>query len=136
MIGLDTNILVRYIMQDDPNQASLASKLIDACTAQAPGFITIVSVIELVWVLESCYAKKRADIALVLHTMLAADNLKLEQKSIVAGAVKLFSSSRCDFADCLIVKLSEHHGCRGTFTFDRHAANTSGMQLLQLKAGK
>jgi predicted nucleic-acid-binding protein len=136
MIGLDTNILVRYIMQDDPKQARLAANLIDACSVQAPGFITMVSVIELVWVLESCYAKKRADVALVLHRMLAADNLKVEQKPIVAAVVKLFSSSRCDFADCLIVKLSEHHGCKATFTFDRHAANNSGMQLLPLKAGK
>ena len=55
MIGLDTNVLVRYIMQDDPKQAALANKLIEGLTAATPGYVSLVAIVELVWVLESAF---------------------------------------------------------------------------------
>ena len=79
MIGLDTNVLVRYIMQDDAKQARQAATLIESLTPQRPGFISVVALVELVWVLESVYALTRAQIVQALQTLL---NIELRRPSL------------------------------------------------------
>ena len=75
MIGLDTNVLVRYITQDDPKQSSKATRLIESLTAEAPGYVGIVAVIELVWVLTACYSSTRSEIGEVLETLLRTQEI-------------------------------------------------------------
>ena len=70
MIGLDSNVIVRYIAQDDPNQSPQATRLIESLTADAPGYVSIVCVVELVWVLTGCYASSKAEICQVLEALL------------------------------------------------------------------
>lgn len=70
MIGLDTNVLVRYVAQDDPKQSPKATRLIESLTVDAPGYVSVVSVVELVWVLTSCYASTKGEICEVLQTLL------------------------------------------------------------------
>lgn len=130
MIGLDTNVLVRHIMQDDSKQAALASALIGKLTNQNPGFITVVSIIELIWVLQTCFELSRAQLGDLLDRILQASNLKLEQAPLVAAAIKLYRTGNCDFADCLIAKISQSAGCEKIMTFDRNAAKTAGMILI------
>ena len=131
MIGLDANVLVRYIMQDDVKQSAKATKLVESLTAQAPGFITIVSVVELVWVLSSSYTLGREQVAQVLEIVLRSKQLVVDQAEQVVRALRAFSAGNADFADCLIERMAASAGCEQTMTFDTAAANTAGMTLIQ-----
>ena len=130
MTGLDTNVLVRYIMQDDPAQASRASKLVESLSAENPGFVALVSVVELVWVLGSCYELRRAQLSAAIEGLLRAKELELERAETVWKAVRLYRGSAADFADCLIERSAAAAGCARTMTFDRSAAKSCGMSLI------
>lgn len=130
MIGLDTNVLVRYIMQDDVQQSAKATQLVESLSAEVPGFVALVSVVELVWVLSSCYGLKRAQLAQALDALLRAKQLVVDQSDQVARALRMFASGSADFADCLIERTAAHAGCAKTMTFDGAAAKTAGMTLL------
>ena len=88
MIGLDTNVLVRYITADDSKQAALASQLIESLNEQSPGYITLVTMVELSWVLESAYQFSRSQLVEVLQTLMAIENFKIDRVSVVASAVR------------------------------------------------
>lgn len=130
MIGLDTNVLVRYITQDDDAQAALANSLIESLDEASPGFLSLVSVVELSWVLESAYNFTRQQFAEVMQTLLTVDAIKLDRAAVVASAVRVYSASKADFSDCLIERLSASAGCDRTMTFDKAAAKTAGMVLI------
>jgi len=130
VIGLDTNVLVRYIMQDDTRQSPLASKLVESLTADAPGFVTLVSVVELVWVMESCYALERAQLGEALEGLLRTKEFVVERAETIWKAVRVFRDGTADFADCLIERCAAAAGCERTMTFDRNAAKTCGMSLI------
>jgi len=130
VIGLDTNVLVRYIMQDDTRQSPLASKLVESLTADAPGFVTLVSVVELVWVMQSCYALDRAQLGDALEGLLRTKEFVIERAETIWKAVRVFREGSVDFADCLIERCAASAGCERTMTFDRNAAKTCGMSLI------
>lgn len=130
MIGLDTNVLVRYIAQDDSAQSPKAAALIDSLSAEAPGYITLVSVVELVWVMQSCYGLDRDAITEVLSQLLRTRELVVENAEVVWRAVRSYSGSSADFADCLIERSAAQAGCTEVYTFDRAAAKSGGMKLL------
>jgi predicted nucleic-acid-binding protein len=127
MIGLDTNVLVRYIAQDDQKQSVRATELIEAFTAEVPGFISTISVVELVWVLESCYESGKEEIVTVIDTLLKTKALVVENADIVQQALRVFSTMNVDFSDCLIERSGHHAGCGHTATFDRKASKIEGM---------
>ncbi len=131
MIGLDTNVLVRYIMQDDAKQAALATKLIDALTPQAPGFVPMVALVELVWVLSGSFDLQRAQIADAIEALLRSKEMIVERAETVWQALRLFRSGSADFADGLIERSAAAAGCERTLTFDRAAAKGCGMTLVQ-----
>lgn len=130
MIGLDTNVLVRYVTQDDPVQSPKASELIESLTPFAPGFVSLVCVVELVWVLQSCYQSAKGDVVTVLETLLRTRELTIEHAEIIWKALRRFTASKADFADCLIERCGHAAGCEYTATFDLNAAKTVGMQRL------
>ncbi|MGA9702136.1 PIN domain-containing protein [Pseudomonas sp.] len=130
MIGLDTNVLVRYVTQDDPVQSPKANELIESLTAFAPGFVSLVSVVELVWVLQSCYQSAKSDLVSVLETLLRTRELTVEHAEIVWQALRRFSANKADFADCLIERCAHAAGCEYTATFDLNAVKASGMKRL------
>jgi len=130
MIGLDTNVLVRYVAQDDPKQSPKATRLIESLTADAPGYVGIVSVIELVWVLTACYALTRDEIGEILETLLRTKEIVVAQADIVWKALRLFKTDKADFADCMIEESANEAGCSYTATFDRDAAKHCGMKLI------
>jgi predicted nucleic-acid-binding protein len=129
MIGLDTNVIVRYLAQDDPVQSAVATRLIDSLSAETPGFIPMIVAVELVWVLQSCYLAKRPEVAQVLEQLLRSKELVVERAELVWQALRRFSASRADFADCLIERCAHSADCQYTATFDKSAA-AAGMRLI------
>ncbi len=130
MIGLDTNVLVRYIMQDDVRQAELASTLVESLTESSPGFVTQTSVVELVWVLSTSFKLDRKQIAQALDALLAAQQIIVDRADQVVRALRTYRSTTADFADCLIERTATSAGCRQTMTFDKKAAKVAGMTLI------
>jgi predicted nucleic-acid-binding protein len=130
MIGLDTNVLVRYLTHDDPAQTALANKVMDSLTPEAPGFLSTAVIAEVIWVLESLYGFSKLETIQTLDTLLRSKELIVERAEIVGQALANFKTSRSDFADCLIERTGHAAGCRHTVTFDRWAANAAGMKLL------
>lgn len=130
MIGLDTNILVRYLMHDDADQTAAAVKVMDSLSSDSPGFLSLVVIAELSWVLEVSYRLKKNEIEQVLETLLRSKELVIEQAEIVSQALRKFSAGRADFADCLIERCGHAAECRYTATFDRNAAAGAGMRLI------
>jgi len=130
MIGLDTNVLVRYIAQDDATQSAKASALIESLTADYPGYITQVALVELVWVLGSLYAAGRDDITRVIESLLRTRELTVESAEIVWKAVRLFAISKADFADCLMLAAYKAAACSSMLTFDAKAAKLPGAELV------
>ena len=130
MIGLDTNILVRYIMQDDPRQSPKATRLIEALSNESPGFVPLVAIVELVWVLGSSYDLGREQVASALELLLRSKELIVDRADQVVKALRVFKLGSADFADCLIERIASSAGCTATMTFDIGAAKSAGMRLL------
>jgi predicted nucleic-acid-binding protein len=131
MIGLDTNVLVRYVMQDDPKQSPKANRVIEALTSDEPGFVSVVSIVELVWVLSASYGLTRVQLAQVLEGLLRTRELVIDRSEYVTRALRTYKSGSADFADCLIERGASTAGCEKTMTFDVGAAKTAGMTLIQ-----
>ncbi len=121
MINLDTNILLRYIVQDDSGQLSRAAKIIESCTEEEPGFIVNGMVFEFLWALESAYGFSRQEIAEVMDIILTAPELIVEHKECVWSALKAYRTN-VDFTDALIGQVGAKYGCTTTKTFDKKAA--------------
>ncbi|MDP1931285.1 MAG: type II toxin-antitoxin system VapC family toxin [Gammaproteobacteria bacterium] len=130
MIGLDTNVLVRYLTQDDAAQAGIANEMIEKeLSPQNPGVVTLVCLVEVVWVLESCYDQDKAAIEAVLQGLLTTRQLLVENSEVAWQALKKFSQGSADFSDALIMASAEHLGCNAVMTFDK-GARSVGMTLL------
>lgn len=132
MIGLDTNVIVRYLAQDDVRQAAAATRLIEgSLSAEVRGFISIVTLAEVVWVMASTYRVARASVADVVEGLLTAPQLTIEKADVVWRALRAYRVSRADFSDALIVELGRDAGCAKTVTFDRQAAVHPGFESLR-----
>lgn len=129
MIGLDTNVLVRYITQDDADQSAMATELIDGFTEDEPGFVSLVVLIETYWVLRSAYKVDRAEAAKLISTLTEAEEIVVQERDAVRSALGTLDDSS-DLADALIGVLGRSAGCSHTATFDRRAAALPGMSLL------
>ena len=131
MIGLDTNVIVRYIAQDDVIQSAIAVKLIEKqCSPSQPGFISLVTLVELIWVSESCYGASKNDIVDIIRRLLSARQLLVQDTETAWQALRLFEAGQADFADCLVERTANAAGCKRTVTFDKMAAK-AGMTLLK-----
>ena len=127
MIGLDTNVLVRYIAQDDKAQSSRATALIEKeCSVSMPGYVGLVVLAEVVWVSESRYDATRKEVADIVRRILSIRQLVVQNAEVAWKALRLFETSKADFADCLIDRTAFTAGCARTMTFDKRA----GMTLL------
>jgi predicted nucleic-acid-binding protein len=131
MIGLDSNVLARYIAGDDASQSAAAARVIESLSAESPGFVPLVVIAELVWVLQYSYRLNKHEIAEVVEKLLRSAELMLENAEIVAQALREFHRSRADFADCLIERCAHAAGCQHTVTFDKRAASLAEMRLIQ-----
>jgi len=130
MIGLDTNVLVRYIMQDEHAQSAKATELIESLDSGNPGFVGMIAVIELYWVLTSCYELSGAQAASALEALVRSKQLVVERADLVVRALRIHAAGKADFADCLIERSATAAGCAQTMTFDIRAAKHAGMTLV------
>lgn len=132
MKGLDTNVLVRYIVQDDPKQAALATRYIERyCTVGSPCFIGQIVLCELAWVLESNYQQSRTDIASIIEQLLQVAQLEVMDPDIAWRALSDYKNSNADFPDHLMARTNEAKGCETTLTFDKKASKHPPFQLLK-----
>ena len=130
MTGIDTNVLVRFIVRDDPSQTPRADNLLDNLTHENPGFISSVVLAEIVWVLQSNYGMPKNELVLCIERLLQSRSLLLENEPVVRQALDVFSNSNADFADCHIERTCSCAGCSRTVTFDKLAAGSAGMALI------
>jgi len=132
VIGLDTNVIVRYLAQDDVRQAAVATRLIEgSLSAEARGFVSIVTLAEVVWVMASNYRAARAAVADIVEGLLTAPQLAIEKADVIWRALRAFRESKADFSDAVIVELGRDAGCANTVTFDRGAAAHPGFEALR-----
>ena len=131
MIGLDTNILIRYLTQDDPIQSATATAILERrLTPKNPGFVSVVAMIETVWVLDRAYGLTAKEIAAVVERLLQVEVLTIENEQEVFTAMIALKQRRGSFADALIAELGARAGCSRTLTFDQSASRLSGFELL------
>lgn len=131
MIGLDTNVLVRYITQDEPAQAAAATELLESrISTEQPGHVAQVVLTELVWVLDRGYGYAKPDLIRVVRELLSVRELNIEKADEAWAAVQAFETGQADFADYLIGISGRSAGCSTTFTFDRRAARSRQHTLL------
>lgn len=130
--GLDTNVLLRYLAQDDPAQSPRATEVIERrLSKENPGFVSLVCVLEIVWVLGSLYKRSRGEIAGHIEMILAADTLEVQNELEVYQAAVALRNGSGSFEDALIGALGGWWDCAATLTFDENAAKRlSGFQLV------
>jgi len=120
MTGLDTNVLVRYLTQDDPVQSAQANQLIEQTFSEGKSlFINHIVLCELIWVLTRAYDYPKSDVVDVIEKILLVHQFEIEDKSSVLEALNDFKTSRADFADCLIGVKNANAGCEKTWSFDK-----------------
>lgn len=129
MTGVDTNVLVRYFAQDDPVQSRKATQIIEGLTEAKPGFVSLVTIVETVWVLERVYDLSNLEIARAIESMLQAETLVIQNEEQVFTAMVALKSGEGSFSDALIGSLGAWAGCSSTVTFDRKAARLKEFEL-------
>jgi predicted nucleic-acid-binding protein len=131
VIGLDTNVIVRYVTQDDARQAAAASRLFErVLTVERPGFVGLITLCEVAWVLAGCYDADKTRIAAVIEALLGTRQLVVEEAEIVWKAMRAWEKSSADFSDALVGQVLAARGCDKVVTFDRAAAKLPGFELL------
>lgn len=122
MIGLDTNILVRHLVKDDAEQCRRVKDLFnDTLRTSGPGYVSVVAIVETVWVLEASYGLQREEIAAAVDELLRMDVLEFERAQDVFEAKTLMEEDAADFADALIGLSGRSAGCAYSMTFDKRA---------------
>lgn len=129
MIGLDTNIIIRYLTQDDPVQSPKASKIIEQAEVGTL-FIPNIVMCETVWVLANAYQQSRQQIAEILEKILSIAPFSFENKDLLWGALRDYRAGKADFADYVIGRAARLAGCENCLTFDRALRNSDLFQLL------
>lgn len=131
MIAIDTNVLVRFLMQDDAAQAKAASTFMAGLNVSNPGFICREVMVELVWVLERAYGCSRSEVASALEGLLFASELEIELADDVGTVVFQYRDGGFGFADLMIVAAMRRADAIPLVTFDRKAAQIHGVELLK-----
>jgi predicted nucleic-acid-binding protein len=131
MVGLDTNVLIRFLTQDDPVQCRRASAEIEgAADRGATLFVANVVLCELVWVLEDAYGYSRRKIQVVLDSLLRSVQLQFEDKEAAWLAFGDYSDGKADFSDYLVGRIGARAGCAETLTFDKALRDSSLFRVL------
>ena len=127
MLGVDTNVLVRYLVRDDQSQYERARRLIEReVNIGEPLLVSPLVLLELEWVLRSRYELAKPEILAAFSSLMQTADLAFEDEPAVEQALYSWTNSVADFADCLIDAHYRRLGCRGTATFDRKALKLAG----------
>ena len=132
MPALDTNVLVRYIVQDDSGQLVVARRLIERCIAEGqPLYVPVTVTLELEWVLRARFGYAKDDVLQVLSNLFSAAELTFESERPLEVALQLYREGSAEFADCLHIALAAQAGEQPLWTFDKAAAKVAGAQLIR-----
>ena len=131
MIAIDTNILARYVIGDDPKHSPRARAFFRTLTSENPGWIPFASILELVWLMDRSYKMPKDAILTVLEGLNSRSTLVFERAAEFRNALQLYRNSSADFGDCLIAASARAAGCSKIVTFDKIAARDLGMELLR-----
>jgi predicted nucleic-acid-binding protein len=132
LIGINTNVLARYIVQDDKKQSAIATEYIENnINENNPGFINVIVLCELDWILKRAYGYDRTIRKKVFEQILMTREFIIEKSDIVREAITEFAGSNLDLADCLIGFINRNNGCRASVTFDKKAAKQANFIHLQ-----
>jgi len=128
MVALDTNVIVRYIAQDDPLQSKAATRVFEEIVSdENHGFITSIAMCETIWVLARAYGQPREKLAQIIETLLKADNLDLEHRDLVWRAREDFLHGKADFSDYLLARIGKAQGASTTLSFDSNALKSKDL---------
>lgn len=131
MIGLDTNVVVRFLAQDDEVQSPLATRVFSRLSRDDPGVVSLVVLAEVSWVLARAYKASRAELSTAIEGLLRSTEIRVESAEAAWRALGVYQASKsAEFADALIAEIAALQGVTRTFTFDRRAASEAGMTLL------
>ena len=131
MIGLDTNVVIRYLVQDDKKQSAAATRFIEkSLSTDVPGYINHITLCEIVWVLQRCYDVTEQQLRDIIEGLLTTKQLIVENVEVAWKALRAYDASSADFCDALIGQANIHSGCEHTVTFDKKAASLPGFDLL------
>jgi len=132
MIGLDTNVLIRYIVQDDPKQREIANRFFATkISVEKPGYINAIVLCEMVWVLNRAYHYDKPVILSILKQILNTKELVVDQWDAARQALQYYEQGEGDFSDYYLAVINRLAGCRHTVTFDRRAAVLGDFLLLK-----
>ncbi|MFW5444058.1 MAG: PIN domain-containing protein [Methylococcaceae bacterium] len=130
MVGLDTNIIIRYLTQDDLQQSKQATDFIEnELNIDNQGFISLIVLVEIIWVLIRCYKQTKSELLPIINQLLMTKQFKIEQVELAFKALRKWQNGNGDFSDALIAVLAEDNGCSYTLTFDKKAVSF-GMRVL------
>jgi predicted nucleic-acid-binding protein len=131
LIGLDTNVVIRYLVQDDAKQSALATVFIErTLSTDNPGLLTHIVLCEIAWVLEGSYGLSSARIADIMERLFSAKQIALEDAQLAWQALRTLRERAVDFSDALIGAIARKCGCEHTVTFDKQAAKLGSFKLL------
>jgi predicted nucleic-acid-binding protein len=131
MKALDTNVLVRYLVQDDPNQSRRATLFIERAAAGGERLlIDAIVLCELAWVLDAAYGYPKANLADAVEAILLTAQFEVDEKDTAWAALADYRNSRADFADCLIGRVNQSRGCDTTVTFDKSLKTLPAFEML------
>jgi predicted nucleic-acid-binding protein len=131
MIGLDTNVLVRFFTQDDPVQFRQARSFIQTqLSVDEPGYVNLIVLVEFAWTLAKAYRFSKDEITSAVDALLDTAEIALQREEAVAAALRLCKAADLDFVDALIAEVNRDAGCRETWTFDVRFANSNAARLL------
>lgn len=128
-VGIDTNVLLRYILQDD-EQSKIATKFVESLSLEQQGFINNTVIIELIWVLSRTYKQTKSDIAMLLEELFSMPIFAFDNLPLLLKTLEIYKQSKADFSDILIFEFNQLVGCQTTVTFDVKAHKKLGMKLL------
>jgi predicted nucleic-acid-binding protein len=131
MTGIDTNVLVRYITRDDPEQYQAAKRALESsCTREAPGYVNVIVLCELAWVLARLYDATDEELVGVIDQLLRTHQFRIERRDQVRAALEQYKRRPAGFPDCLLGRLNRNAGCEETITFDQDAAGMESWRKL------
>jgi predicted nucleic-acid-binding protein len=123
--GIDSSVLLRYILEDDPIWTKAATRFIDEeCTVKDPAFVNLVVLVEVIWTLRRQKNYRKETVVAVLKDMLESQSIVLEKDEVVAKALRAYEKGTAGFSDCLIACLNNHAQAKPTFSFDKDAIKT------------
>jgi predicted nucleic-acid-binding protein len=131
VIGLDTNVLLRFLVKDDVRQMEAAARAVEErCKAESPAYVNRIVLCEVVWVLQATMKYPREAVAAAVDALCGASEFRIEDMDTVREALSLYRAGKSDYADCLIGVLNRRAGCSTTLTFDRQAAGLPEFEQL------